>query len=152
MNYDGPRQKDLGNGTGGRWDYTRRNDHRIWPKGYCAGWRDLSPEVYGLGEDSVAFKRDQERMEKFRAKYHNDGHATKEEACACYREYLLDQELRLDKQMSGQKRICQVEGCNEWTQGMAEVGHEPFILCDQHRTREEVEKLFGDVGETFSSW
>jgi hypothetical protein len=33
MNYYMPRQRD----TDKRWDYTCKNDNRIWPVGYCAG-------------------------------------------------------------------------------------------------------------------
>ena len=37
MNYDQPREiKDAGGQPSGKWHYTRMNDGRIWPVGYCA--------------------------------------------------------------------------------------------------------------------
>lgn len=154
MNYNAARQRKLSDGSAGQWDYTRRNDDRIWPIGYCAGWRETSEEtiraVYG-GRDSASFRKDEALREKFRPKYHSTGHASKEEACDCYREFVLDNRLRLDGRMSHQDR-CQAEGCGDWTQRLAEVDHQVFPLCDKHCTREEVEKLFGSVGETISSW
>lgn len=89
------------------------------------------------------------KLEPFRDKYHTDGHETKEEAYVCYTEYLLDQRLRLDLTDSNQQEKCVV--CEEWTQGRAEVDHRMFVLCDEHRTKEEITKLF-KCGDSFGSY
>lgn len=125
MNYYKPRQRESL-----KWDYTCMNDGRVWAVGYCAGNYDHTPDE---------------------APYHDDGHDTVEEACECYKRYQLDNHLDLDGQMQGQKRKCAVEGCEEWTQGIVTIeGWQRFVLCDEHRTRETVEKLYS-VGETWSS-
>lgn len=80
-----------------------------------------------------------------------DGHPTEEAARRHYTEYLLDNRLQLDLQLTGQQRRCEV--CGEWTQGLARVDHSSsWPLCDQHRTREAVAVLFGTVGDMISSW
>jgi hypothetical protein len=53
--------------------------------------------------------------------------------------------------MASQQRKCEADGCGAWTQGMARVGgHVSFVLCDEHRNRENVEKLYS-VGESWTS-
>jgi hypothetical protein len=80
------------------------------------------------------------------------GHPTKEDACEHQKQYLLDTTLRLDNQMAGMQQQCIVDGCGEWTQKYALVDHTTqYVLCDEHRTREEVAARFS-VGETWSSF
>lgn len=132
MNYYKARQRE-----GGRWDYTCMNDGRIWAVGYCAGKYE---DVREAAEPAVAVN------------YHENGHATPEEARECYKRYLLDTSMVLDARLSQQQRKCEAEDCDEWTQGLARIGPmESIVLCDQHRTREKVEKLFS-VGESMSSY
>jgi len=75
------------------------------------------------------------------------GHDTPEEAEAHQREYELDRCLRLDGRYVDAQHKCVV--CNEWTQGFAHFvpmgAH--YDLCDEHRTREQVEKLYSGPGE-----
>jgi len=78
------------------------------------------------------------------------GHATEEDACACFKRYLLDTSLRLDREMDGQQLRCQSEGCGAFTSGFADVDMRTFVLCDEHRTREVVERLLV-VRESWSS-
>lgn len=80
------------------------------------------------------------------------GHDDKEGAYAHQTAYLLDRKMRLDATMADQQRRCEWEGCGEWTQGVAEVEHRTWTLCDEHRTRENVAALFGSVGDSFGSW
>lgn len=77
-------------------------------------------------------------------------HESEEEARDCYTKYLLDKELTFTK-MANQQRRCQV--CQEYTEGIAQVGQATmYVLCDEHRNREEVEKLYGKVGNITSSY
>lgn len=83
-----------------------------------------------------------------KANYHDDGHATADEACECYKRYELDTALRFSTEQST-KRQCEV--CKEWTQSHATVGgYTVFVLCEAHANRAEVEKLFS-VGESWES-
>lgn len=69
-----------------RWDFVKSRDKDTWPVGYCRAKPDTSKPVGGepWPESEVA------SIEKNAAKYHTDGHATQEEAEACYTEYLID--------------------------------------------------------------
>ena len=80
----------------------------------------------------------------------HEGHETAEEAQACYKGYLLDNNLLLDGKWEGQLSKCQV--CGEWTDGMASIPWNQWYvtLCDTHRNRGEVERLF-TVGESWQS-
>lgn len=83
---------------------------------------------------------------------HRGTHETPEEAAVCYKNYLLDTQLNLDQTMANQKRECEVDGCGEWTQGVATIGPGiSFVLCDGHRNRGTVEGMFS-VGESWSSY
>jgi hypothetical protein len=105
----------------GRWDFTCMNDGEIWPVGYCA--------QEGGGH-----------------------HETEAEARECYRDYLLDNELRFRNPADpATLRKCEVAGCGVFTGGSAELSLRTWVLCDAHRNRAEVEKLFGPVGQIMSS-
>jgi hypothetical protein len=80
---------------------------------------------------------------------HEEGHATKEEASECYKEYLLDHKLRFSK-MSNQQQRCAV--CKEYTEGYAEMDTSLIVLCDKHRNREEVAKIYKAPSFVCSSW
>ena len=124
MNYYTALQRE----TDSKWDYTRRNDGVIHAIGYCSGG---------------------DRHEKC----HEGGHETKEEAQDCYKEYLLDNELRLEgHELANSKRLCECDGCVVWTSKMAPISPtRSFVLCDEHRTREVVSGLFS-VGESMGSY
>jgi hypothetical protein len=80
----------------------------------------------------------------------HEGHATEQEAQDCYKRYLLDHRLNLDMTMNDTQRKCCI--CGEWTQKAAEIDNgQIWDLCDAHRNRETVEKLFS-VGESISSY
>lgn len=82
----------------------------------------------------------------------HEPHATKDEAYLCWTNYLLANKTRLDGIDARTKRPCVVKGCDEWTQGYAEVDMRIFYLCDEHRTAEVVRQLFGIAGDAMSSW
>ena len=145
MNYYAARQR-----KDGRWDYTCRNDDFIHPVGYCSKYRPLTDgSLKGMYPDDYLEQKEKERV-VFKDNYHEDGHATKEEACECYTRHLFDTTLRLDGNLEDTQRKCKI--CSEWTTGYAQVNNgSMYDLCDQHRTREIVETLFGTVGEIWSS-
>lgn len=135
MNYSDARQRQ----SDGRWDYTT-NGH---PVGYCREWRDWDEVTRALSPAAYAqYVADKD-------KYHSHGHATEDEARECYRDYILDHQLRLNLVNSGTQSKCEI--CGEWTQKYAMLPFQIFKLCDLHNNREEVEKLFGTVGQIISS-
>jgi len=102
---------------GSGWHYTTRNDDRIHAIGYC--WSD-----------------------------HKDKpHATEEEARRCYRDYELNERLRLDVAV-GHWNPCQVpSGCGTLTNREAAIWPDgpSWLLCDEHRTKEVVSELYGPL-------
>lgn len=127
----------------GRWDYTCGQA----PTGYChafdVAWpQDLAEPVSGYAEARAA-------AIVHRDKYHEDGHATADDACACYKRFLLDNRLRTDGRISDQMRKC--EACSAWTDRYAQVGgHQMFVLCDNHCQAATVASLL-TVGESWES-
>lgn len=147
MNYDKARQrKDL------NWDYTTANDGFIRPIGYCAGWNwseAFDPDHDWAWGNADHWQADKNDAETFKHKYHTNGHTTQQEARDCYKEFELDNSLRLDRVTSSTMHKCQV--CETWTQRLATIG--PWIsyhLCDNHCNRENVAKLYS-VGESWHS-
>lgn len=132
-----------------KWDYTfssRRTG--IHPIGYCAGWKEYSHE-----ERLQVPMNDYEweKIQSYRDKYHSNGHETDSEAQACYRQYLLDTRMRLNKTTDDQQHKCQI--CDGWTQGYAEVDNSFFFrLCDVHMSIECVTQLMPSIGESWSSY
>lgn len=162
MNYYQPLEisdKD-GNPTG-KFHYTKRNGEHIYPVGYCNfRMKDLGEIIEKDGfkfiktESGIEIPIRQEEINIHKAvehKYHKEGHDTPEEACECYKEYLLDKHMNLGHKMMGTKKTCENEGCEEMTDNMAIVGGRSFILCDKHRNRETIEKMF-EVGNAISSY
>ena len=147
MNYYDARQRQ----TDKRWDYTCQNDGRVWPVGYCAGYHEPK-------DDGIVRWREDERQRVIanKDKYHRDGHATDEEARECYRLYLLDNDVQEMTFAEAQHPCVAPVGeskCNVWTQKALEIrhgGHYP--LCDEHRNRETLEKLFEAPGQIMSSY
>lgn len=142
MNFFAPRQRS----GDGRWDYTSENSAGIFSIGYCAGWTEHTPEQIRdtLGSHLIEMVlKEQEQSKKFLTKYHRDGHKTASEAIRCYRNYVLDTQLRLDIKLFETQKKCGV--CSTWTDGVAEVDHfTRFFLCDAHRVREIVAELYLD--------
>ena len=107
-----------------RWDYTCQNSAGTYPIGYCSG-----PELAHFS------------AEEHRSKYHDDGHATAEEAYACHRAYELDNSVRYHDRDDTQKK-CLI--CEAWTTRRAVVGQEltkEYALCEAHANRESLEKV-----------
>lgn len=145
------RARRLGHGAG-PWFYSRMDDKVITPVGYCAGWREWTPEQLRMQFDeamAVMVLRDQEQLRLFKHKYHTTGHATDQEARDCYKEYMIDNCVTLDHKLAERRDHCMA--CSELTDGYAQVGTlATFVLCDNCRNRVEIAKLF-KVTETMYS-
>jgi len=141
MNHNCARQR-----TDGRWDYTRNS--RPW--GYCREHRPIPEDAKWIPAEIA--KRENEKMAALADNFHTTGHATEEEACECYKKYLLDTQLELQTEEpanASQQHRCQV--CKKFTACHAQCGaYRLFTLCPEHQTREEVEKLL-EVGESWDS-
>lgn len=135
---------------GGRFDFGWTTDSGdTHPVGYCAGWlfdqraahaRESIQDPELLAAQLANLAEERERAAPFRAKYHEDGHATKAEAKACYREFCLDQRLLFGQDDEAQKRC---ELCGEWTEGRATLNPRgriaiEFVLCARHQNPEGV--------------
>jgi hypothetical protein len=133
--------------SGGRWDYTVEVNGKAEPAGYCAGWREVTAADEARAPGLL---RDQEKfLRPHQAKFHKDGHATLEEACACFRGYLLDTTRRAT---SKELHPCDFPGCLCRTDaGVVVDGELRWKLCKPHRTREAFEQLMPPVGETFGA-
>lgn len=133
------RQRD----TDRRWDYTLSSDEENWchALGYCAGWHEFQA---GKPFPASECLRLNTKILPFKDKYHTDGHATVAEAHACYREYILDQELHIFPERPSPDHLhrCQAPECERYTSGMITCGSfNQWMLCDEHRTRATVEQL-----------
>lgn len=128
----------------GRWDYCCED----MPTGYCCpffDWRE-TPALAHMDfsdEDPKVVA-----MIANRDKHHTNGHETSEEACECYRQYLLDH--RVHELTADEARAC--EECGEWTDHLVEiVNFQIMHLCEKHSSREFVEKFARRVGESWVS-
>ena len=139
MNYYEPKQRK----SDGKWDYTRNG----LAAGYCQNFKPIEKESV------EQFRISDELVEKHNGcadKYHTNGHDSADEACECYKQYQLDYQLQLDHEDKNQQRKCEV--CGEWTTKFAMLDCSLFHLCDKHRTRDEVEKLYSASTFSMSSW
>lgn len=130
----------------GRWDFTCGNH----PTGYCGEfteWGDKEKQMFG--ESYANYIIEDQKKYKFRHKHHTDGHATKEEAQECYKQYLLDNQMHVMNNKNSQHK-CKV--CSEWTTQFVTVGESCVMtLCEKHSTREEVEKIYKASSEIWCS-
>jgi hypothetical protein len=106
MNYHQPRQRLVDGKPSGVWDYTNYNDNQkaFWREGYCAGWPAWLDLPFDPEKDSVFMNQFRDQAGKdayvaknyapFKAKYHDNGHASAEECYACKKEYDLDHSLQ----------------------------------------------------------
>ena len=119
----------------GRYEFTSEVGQVVRPVGYCAPYIPISLD------DSVMYHPDWIRLyEQSEYKHHSHGHDTPEEAAECYRNYTLDNMLKLHLESNGIQRECKV--CGKWTCLTASVGVKRWALCEKHNNREEVDKLY----------
>lgn len=155
MNYYAARQRQ----SDKRYDFTCQNDKRIWPVGYCSAFRHYTPEDFQFMSEEAA-KREAEKLNAkyapLAASFHTDGHASAEEAQACYRKYLLDTRLQFTKELPTPAAEPDTQHkcvhCGVWTTGAAFIDMQSWSLCPEHQTRAVVELLFPSVGTIASSY
>lgn len=132
--------------TDGRFDFTVTTDGFTIPVGYCGAYRPWT------SEDQRRFPVPPEVLKRSWAhshKHHTDGHATPEEAAACYREFLLDQRLRTGLK-NDRPDTC--KECGARTDLYAAVdGDRFFILCEPHNDREVVARHFSPPADIWTS-
>lgn len=128
-----------------RYDYTVSSDEEGWayPTGYCGGWRD--PEEYNKKYGAMGgFSASEiEKTRAHRQNFHEDGHATAEEAEECYLNYQLDFDVRWSEVEPSRK--CAVAECAELATWVARM--EPFhrfFFCPAHQTRDDLKKAIKD--------
>lgn len=136
-----------------RWDFTSSTGStKPRPIGYCAGWKEPpGPEEAAeldkrLGEGfAERLTAEIEEKRPHQAKYHTTGHDSELEACSCYKQYELDNELVFKGPPEDSRTLHRCEaalGCGEYTAGIAFLGqYRHFYLCDVHRNRDEVQKI-----------
>lgn len=147
MNYYQARKRE----SDGRWDFTCRNDDRIWPVGYCHEYRPFTGNERWMVGGAEHAAKENAKEEPFRSKYHVDGHATAGEAANCYRRYVLDHRTHLREEYPHTKLECVV--CKEWTTLRASVDHgRSWPLCELHNNQDEVERLYPASSEIVSSY
>lgn len=137
MNYYRARRR----GRDGRWEYTAMNDHAVWPVGYCAPFEPWTKERrarHRWATDEVVA-----RQEATAHKHHSRGHATEEEACACYEEYCLD---HLATYWHRFLTASGCEVCGTETHRAAMVDGACVRLCEFHCNREGLERIWS-VGQ-----
>lgn len=146
MNYYEARRRE----SDGKWDWTRMNDGRVWPVGFCAPKISCEcvlrpphvpadPCEHGCEGDGWVPSPD-----------YCGSHDTAAEARTCFRRYLLAEISEVD---FGDWTGCVV--CDAPTKkGLTTrppLG-ESHALCDEHRTHEQVEKLTPVVSQITSSY
>lgn len=144
MNYYAAKQRQ----SDMKWDYTCSNNNFTQPIGYCSEYIDWTPELLsrlGVPYDHPSF----EKQRNFQHKHHNCGHETKQEARECYREYLLDQKLKLMCENAETQIRCKI--CGKWTNLYAEIETNMWNLCEEHNNRKEIEKIFEAPDEIWRS-
>ena len=106
------------------WHYTCRNDEMIWPVGYCV---------------------------------EHDPHPTADEAYACITNYVLDHvdwNMTLDTKTMVPR--CDYPNCRTLVDdgGGASCGvggRNFYVLCFQHRNRDDLARVLGTIGRVVSS-
>lgn len=78
------------------------------------------------------------------------GHATKEEACEHYRQYIIHDMPWSVSQDPNTQHKCGI--CSRWT--MDYYWHSTYIfkLCREHQNKESLEELMPEIGTIVSSW
>ncbi len=106
----------------GRYDYAVWSDEESWPpqpEGYCAGpWDEIlrrhEEGLTMMGIIDPAMREAWRKPQGDQFRFHSDGHATPEEAEACYRRYSFD--CRREFDTPEQQEPCAI--CAEWTTNM----------------------------------
>ena len=134
---------------GYRWEFVVDDDGLIYSVGYCSGAPDFDDpaliESLG-GKGSEAYRWYRFRVEPWISRYHKNGHDSKDEACACFRMYLLDYHTDFSVELG---QMCECMICAQPTHLGAMVYGQAYVLCDQHRNRDELNGLMPVLLELF---
>lgn len=141
----------------GRWDYTKTNDGRTWPVGYCAA--KIGCECATV-ENGFTADPGCERCHGsgwVDNPEHCGGHDTAQKARECFARYQLDGWREEEYgNWAGCEALIDGEKCDAPTKrGLATrppLGH-GFALCDEHRTFEDLKALAShDAGQICASY
>ncbi len=72
------------------------------------------------------------------------GHTSPEEACACYRQHLIEG-AKFNMKMGDEMR-CRVAGCKEMADEVALCAGATYRLCEEHQDEDFLEPLVPSVG------
>lgn len=77
----------------------------------------------------------------------HEPHATEDDARCCYRDYELNECLRLDGTVGHWNPCTAPSGCETLTNREAIIGGmgPSWLLCDEHRTKEVCAGLYGEM-------
>ena len=126
--------------SSGRWVYAGKVGAAVVSIGYCSGWDGWSDEhkQLALGPDYQSiFSAYEDREKPFLSKYHSSGHDSLEDACICYKEYLLDH-LVIEHSRSAVPEKC--ENCGEPVEKVIDIYGQLLVLCEKHNSREELSR------------
>ena len=155
MNVYAPRQKS----SDGRWRFTVQNGAGTTELGYCCPfhvWTAEEIRYYDPASAEEEANRLNSKYGPFESKFHPEGHSTAAEAVQCYREYLLDHQLKFSDRPADDnaQHRCAVDGCGVWTQHagwIAGESHHFWYLCLAHQSRASVEPLFKGIEKAWGS-
>lgn len=135
----------------GGFDYTCTNGAGTFPIGFCMSlgarpfyslpYSDISDVVKGLYRDEAHWEAEKTKYAAHLHRYHDHGHATAEEASACYRlfEVLLHSRRRTDESVQ-----LKCGTCGNWTQSRVLVGSEipyEYAVCTTCDTEDNILRL-----------
>lgn len=139
MSIDAPREiRDSDGRPTGLWHYTRSQDGRMWPIGYCSAVRLCGeyPDCVGSQPPcdcgGVGLVRTLEACV---------GHPTAQDAATHYLLWCYDH-ARYDGR-KGASRPCSTEDCRARTRAFAIAGGKEFPFCERHLNRESLAVVLG---------
>ena len=138
----------------GRWHFCQQDRYGAIAIGYCAQYRSCK-----ACDAAHAFPANPNCSEcggkgLIPLELPCAGHATQDEARAHYREYQLNERLRLIDPPTDpdEWRRCQAANCRAPTAGRAQIGvYYQWWLCDEHRNKDTVAQLFMAAGDFYES-
>lgn len=125
MNKRAPRERHNERLEGiGIWDYTNEEDSgRTYPIGYCCAWVEHKNITDPDAREYYNLRR------RHKDKYHIAGHKSAEEAAACYKQYLIDNEIMV----ADYEPEAPCNECGKDTIKLLYVNNWPtFRLCEKH--------------------
>lgn len=154
MNYYEARQRKADK----KWDFTVMNDGHVRPMGYCIPWERIE-ESAKYYEERLGGRASEilDKASPFKDKHHSHGHDTKEEAEACYKDYLLDHKLKFTDASIAPGYTTPPSWpcieCGDPTSKLFSVdSEEKKPICSTHANRDTVAKHFEGPSRIISSY